>query len=107
MLQISYISRQAPGLTIKDFANIRVVSNHNNEKHQVGGELIVFGGLFYQTLRGEEQRVTKLYEKIKQDDRHTDIILLEKKTIEQHTDTSWGMEYLNLDRVNKKPPDKC
>ncbi|OIP55047.1 MAG: hypothetical protein AUK54_04755 [Helicobacteraceae bacterium CG2_30_36_10] len=59
--------------------------------------MLLYGGdSFLQILEGEEEEVTALYEKILQDERHTDSILLDKSPIQERIFSAWSMGFKHL-----------
>jgi hypothetical protein len=60
--------------------------------------VLYFGdGCFFQCLEGEEGAVDRLYQTLLHDDRHTDIKLLSKKSIEELSFADWSMKYVPLE----------
>jgi hypothetical protein len=106
--QIIYISRStfAPSTTTNgiepNVARILAKSRVNNRKNGLVGVLYFGDGCFFQCLEGEESAVDKLYQTLLQDDRHTDIKLLSKKSVEELSFSEWSMKYVPLeDQMNR------
>lgn len=103
LIKLSYISRQREDLGLADMVDIEVISNHNNKKREIGGELIVFSDMFFQTIYGERKQVMDLYDIIQEDPRHYDVTLIELTAItEEEIEGYWGMNTLDMDRKNRK-----
>lgn len=102
-IQIIYISRStfAPGTATNgiepNVARILAKSRVNNRKNGLVGVLYYGDGCFFQCLEGEEAKVDKLYETLKQDDRHTDLKLLSRKPVEELSFADWSMKYVPLE----------
>jgi len=71
---ISYVSTANPNLTDTDVHNLFENIKLNNKKYNITGILMYSGGNFFQVLEGEENKVRALFNKIKKDYRHYDII---------------------------------
>lgn len=106
--QIIYISRStfAPSTATNgiepNVARILAKSRVNNRKNGLVGVLYFGDGCFFQCLEGEESAVDKLYQTLLQDDRHTDIKLLSKKSVEELSFSEWSMKYVPLeDQMNR------
>ena len=61
MKRITYVSH----LAISDSAEIEeigAIASQNNQKNNITGVLICFGGLFFQIIEGEVEIITRLYQ---------------------------------------------
>jgi len=97
MKRLTYISRLAFPLSEKEIEEIGLVSAENNQKNNITGVLIYFNELFFQIIEGDELRIDLLYEKIKQDKRHTDILCLKAEyQISERLFPDWSMNTINL-----------
>lgn len=98
--RLTYISRLSLLLTEKEIENIGSVSAYNNSKFDITGLLVYFHGLFFQIIEGDNEAVELLYEKIKQDCRHTDILCLKSENdIQERLFPDWSMKTVNLDNT--------
>ncbi|MDZ4098810.1 MAG: BLUF domain-containing protein, partial [Methylophilaceae bacterium] len=101
--QIVYISRStftpnpATNGIEPNVARILTKSRVNNRKNGLVGVLYFGDGCFFQCLEGEEGAVDRLYQTLLHDERHTDIKLLSKKTIEELSFADWSMKYVPLE----------
>jgi len=101
--QIVYISRSTftPNVATNgiepNVARILAKSRVNNRKNGLVGVLYFGDGCFFQCLEGEESAVDRLYQTLLHDDRHTDIKLLSKKSIEELSFSEWSMKYVPLE----------
>lgn len=73
---ITYISRPAADTTTLDVMEIWGQAYQDNDSRQITGALYFGGDIFLQVIEGVEQPVESLFEKIKQDRRHTDVAVL-------------------------------
>ena len=76
MKRLTYTSKLTAPLSEDDVEEIGRISKRNNQKQGITGVLIYFSGFFFQIIEGDEVRIDRLYEKIGQDRRHTDILCL-------------------------------
>ncbi len=79
-------------------ARILTQSRQNNTHKDIGGVLCYGDGHFFQCLEGERADVEQLYDKLHDDDRHTDVKLLRKGVIAQRRFKLWAMKYLSVDQ---------
>lgn len=72
-----------------------------NKRHDITGCLIYHKGFFIQYLEGEADIVLALFEKIRVDSRHYEVILLSKGNIYSREFDTWSMAYLSDDIPNE------
>jgi len=81
---ICYISNAAPQLSDTEIEETLSQASINNNNHNVSGILLYNLGHFFQVLEGEKKHIVDLYEnKIKNDERHSDIYEVYNKAVEQ------------------------
>jgi hypothetical protein len=73
--------------------HILKTAQRNNAAAGITGTLICREDLYLQLLEGERAAVESLYEKIKQDDRHADVITLVQETAAQRLFPTWAMRH--------------
>jgi hypothetical protein len=81
----------------QQIAEIHKTSVRKNVLVSVTGILLVKNGHFLQVLEGRPLVVDRLFDRIKADERHTNIELLASNDIEERMFESWSMGLLNLD----------
>lgn len=108
LLQLIYISRSnLPDIDRKDIiapqiAQILSKSRHNNRAKGIVGALYYGNGYFYQCLEGNEQDLLELFERLKEDVRHTDLRIISSKTIARTSFGQWEMKYIPAEQdVNR------
>ncbi len=106
MIQLIYLSFFSHPLSTAELEEILAVSRRNNEALGITGLLIVKGHAFLQALEGEKAAVYKLYEKIKQDSRHHDVMKISEENIQQRAFANWSMGFKNLDDFSPIESDK-
>lgn len=95
MIRVMYTSSSIKDLSDQELEDILEKSRINNSAKKVTGLLIVKGRTFLQCLEGEEADVSYIYNKILNDDRHTNIIDLVDENIEKRLFPEWSMGYKN------------
>ncbi|MFT6790267.1 MAG: hypothetical protein ACJAVX_003668 [Pseudoalteromonas rhizosphaerae] len=72
----------------------------NNEKNNVTGMLCFNRKYFLQCIEGSRTDVNKTYNKILNDKRHTEIILLDYREINAREFSNWSMGYVPTSRLS-------
>lgn len=93
LFELIYHSQAAPNLENSEHVNILATAREFNEAHNITGCLLFHKGQFLQILEGEFETITSLYSKIKKDKRHSDVITLHMKEIEDRIFDKWSMAY--------------
>ena len=88
--QVIYVSTPV-GFDEKVLNSILEQSKRNNEKNQITGALICRSDLYLQYLEGPAYKIDFIYSKIKLDNRHTDVILLEDGRSKRRLFSNWAM----------------
>ncbi|MFT4682083.1 MAG: hypothetical protein ACI9FU_001562 [Granulosicoccus sp.] len=71
--------------------DLLIESAENNRQNQLTGLLAYRDGAFLETLEGDRKRVFETYDRIKDDERHIDVTLLELEPIEERQFTGFNM----------------
>ncbi len=71
-----------------------------NSRNNITGCLLYFRGMFLQYLEGEKDLVLNLFEKIKADPRHSQVILISQGNFDAREFGTWEMAYENLNGTN-------
>ena len=88
--QVIYVSKPV-GFDEEILNSILTLSRFNNEKNQITGALICRSDLYLQYLEGPAHKIDFIYSKIKLDNRHTDVILLEDGRSKRRLFSNWAM----------------
>ena len=98
MYTLAYESTETYELTTNELKLLFETSNKKNNKIGITGCLVYYHGKFIQLLEGEQKNIISLYEKIKTDERHTEVHLFSDDTISKRNFPEWGMAYFPIDR---------
>lgn len=72
-------------------------ARRNNQEKNITGLLLYRNGFFIQALEGEEADVDSIYNIIKEDSRHTNLLVLYKNKIAERSFADWSMGFEILD----------
>ncbi|MFT7086357.1 MAG: hypothetical protein ACJAV5_002085 [Vicingaceae bacterium] len=97
MFELVYFSVARPNLTQKEILDILVYSRKWNYEHDVTGLLIYNKVEFLQLIEGDETTIRELFEKIKKDVRHQNLILLAADSKKERVFPNWNMAYQNVE----------
>ena len=98
LFRVLYCSRNRvanAGLEIEpDINRILAVSRRNNSRDLVTGCLLFSEGCFAQVLEGSREAVETTFERIQNDDRHSDVVVLQVGPVEERDFPSWSMAFV-------------
>jgi hypothetical protein len=102
LVRLMYASRAADSLDTEELAAILKKSKENNAAAGVTGVLChcFNADIFLQVLEGGRNAVSALYNKIAQDPRHREVVLLSYEEIGERQFSSWSMGQVNMNRLN-------
>lgn len=80
-----------------EVSRILLKSKSNNAKRMIGGVLYYADGYFFQVLEGDKPSVLRLYEKIIQDERHSNSKILIEGEINRPQFSNWSMHFVATD----------
>jgi hypothetical protein len=100
LVRLLYASRVTVAVNPETLSAIMRVSRANNPKTGVTGVLCCSDGIFMQALEGGRGVVSKLFQKIAADPRHTDVVLLSYEEISERRFAGWAMGQVNVGRLN-------
>ena len=106
MYRIIYLSSAIKILSDDEINDLLTISRENNLKYDITGLLLYSEGNFIQILEGSKENVLKIFEKIKHDSRHRNIITVIKGPIVNRTFSDWKMGFSIIEPVFlKKHPE--
>lgn len=91
-----YTSIISPHCTEQEIENIKQISKKKNEQANITGILIYTHRHFMQYLEGSAKNICSLFDKIKADNRHHDMLLCYFSDLEKRVFPSWQMGYKDL-----------
>ena len=100
LVRLMYASRATGEISSEDLVAILKKSKANNPGQGITGVLCYSGGVFLQVLEGGRAAINALYNRIINDPRHRDVMLLSFEEIAERSFASWSMGQVNLQRVN-------
>ena len=100
LVRLMYASRATEPVRPETLNAILKKSTHDNPGIGVTGVLCFSGDIFLQVLEGGRSHVSKLYNRIAQDPRHTDVVLLSYEEIDERSFAGWSMGQVNMSRLN-------
>ena len=100
LVRLMYASRATETVRPETLNAILKKSTQNNPVSGVTGVLCFSGEIFLQVLEGGRLPVSKLYNRIAQDPRHSDVALLSYEEIDERSFAGWAMGQVNMGRLN-------
>jgi Sensors of blue-light using FAD len=100
LVRLMYCSRSKATPSQDELTAIVVQSRTNNPTNGITGVLCCSGTIFLQVLEGGRLEVNKLYNRICNDPRHHDVMLLCYEEIDERSFAHWSMGQVSLNRIN-------
>lgn len=103
MYELIYHSAARKNLDANDIENILKTARNFNSQNEITGCLLFHNNEFIQILEGEKTKLLELYNSIKKDDRHTNVMLLAQAEKQDRIFPNWSMAYYKLgenDNIN-------
>lgn len=91
-----YISAASHLYSDAELSQILLTSQVNNERKDITGILLYHEGSLLQVLEGDKETVTELYLKIKQDERHNNVIQMTGGFCEERNFPDWSMGFKSV-----------
>lgn len=91
LLQLTYISDIAPGLSREQIAAIHQQAERNNQRLGITGVLLVTSRHFLQLLEGPAELVKTRFKLIAADPRHQSVRLVSERLVQQRQFPHWQM----------------
>jgi len=96
LMHIVYVSFSFKDLTEIELENLLVDIRRRNKLQKVTGLLLYNDGTFIQLIEGKPRVIKNLFEKIKNDKRHSNVVLLLDESIKKRAFPDWTMGYYKL-----------
>lgn len=97
MYSLIYRSRATPELGVSTIKQIHKEAVQFNSQYHITGCLLHHQGKFVQLIEGSREAVTRLFEKIKKDRRHTEVQVLNTQHSSNRMFADWSMIFDNID----------
>lgn len=104
LAQLIYISRTQKKMPLDQIEALVAHSQAANARRDISGALMFVGQHFMQLLEGELSDIVLLFERIRQDPRHTYVHCLYCKNVNKRLHPKWGMRLLELNNKTKLDP---
>jgi len=105
LTQLIYISTATAALEDGPLEAILEASVRHNRPQNVTGMLLYADGCFMQVLEGEPEAVEEAMARIRKDDRHRDILVLQSRAIDERSFSDWAMGFRRLNAQDKAMPN--
>lgn len=89
--QLVYVSVRKPSCTEEEIQKILAACQRNNSDKYITGVLLYSGTHFVQYLEGDYRKIVSLYDNIKEDDRHKNVVMITSSPIKERSFPSWQM----------------
>jgi hypothetical protein len=89
-------------LTEDELSQLLTDIRTRNKAQKVTGLLLYNDGSFIQLIEGERSVIHNLFEKIKKDKRHSNLVLLLEESIKKRAFPDWSMGYFRLSQEQMK-----
>lgn len=104
LMQLVYASAATVEFDDERLDSLLSRARRNNRFLNVTGVLLFKDQTFLQVLEGDAQVLKTLYEKIEQDDRHTDVVQLIQEPIAERNFGTWSMGFVaNSEEITRLP----
>ncbi|GLT18601.1 hypothetical protein GCM10007938_23800 [Vibrio zhanjiangensis] len=94
LVRLVYTSSITEGVTESDIQNILDTARNNNTAEDITGVLLFSKNRFLQCLEGSRSNVNKVYHNIVNDNRHSEIVLLDYSEVYEREFADWSMGYI-------------
>lgn len=106
MIQLMYVS-QHKSLSFDEAQQILNNSFSKNKKLDITGALVYVRGYFIQCIEGDAAIMEALFERIKRDTRHENVVTIAKDSIEKRFFDGWSMSLVNERGYNSVVKKYC
>ena len=96
LVSLIYVSSAVELFSPAELLALLETSRRNNTPVGITGLLLYKDGNFMQVIEGEAAEIHRLHDRISRDPRHTGLITLTERRIEQRQFSDWSMGFKNL-----------
>ena len=90
---VSYMSAQSSIMSKKGIEDFLFQVREKNKNLTITGILLLIQGKFVQYIEGPAEEIDKVYDSIRKDSRHTDLVLLDSGHLKKRQFKNWSMAY--------------
>lgn len=94
LTRLIYASKISDGFNLDTVESIVHAAKESNQRMNVTGLLCFDRHFFLQCLEGSRTHVNLIYQRILNDKRHTDIVMLDYREISDRDFSNWSMGYI-------------
>lgn len=94
-----YVSQSKRVFSEDDLYNLLDRARKKNEAYGITGMLIYHSSVFLQLIEGDKENVQAVFQKIKADERHSNIIVLSDEMVPKRLFEHWTMAYKKIDEI--------
>lgn len=98
MRTITYVSTAKKLFTEDELLTLLEKSRDNNEKFGITGMLLYASGNFIQTIEGPEESIRQLYNNIRNDVSHQNVLTVIDEPLEERNFSGWHMGFAKLSK---------
>lgn len=102
MYHLTYFSTASMYFSEKDIEKLLQVAKENNQQLGITGILLFIEGSFLQVLEGKKNDVLNLFQTIRQDDRHHDVIKVFEGEKNERNFEKWSMGFKDIPLIECK-----
>lgn len=99
--ELLYVSVETHPHIKEDLVSLLKKFREKNTRLGITGILLYYKKHFFQVLEGEKNIIFELFKTIREDERHSSVILFWDKPIEERGFKDWTMAFINLNEVDK------
>ena len=102
LVQLVYVSLSSKDLSEQSLTDLLVEIREKNKRQDVTGMLLYHNSSFIQVIEGEQDTIDQLFDKLKKDQRHKNILVLLEHKIDQRSFPNWSMGFQEVDDEDAK-----
>lgn len=105
LLRVTYVSSATASMSKDDLMVLLSQCREYNSENGITGMLLFSNGTFLQVLEGDEKQIDSLLLTINKDPRHSDVRMLDRKSITErmYSDWSMGFKRVSADELKRVP----
>ncbi|MFO1417978.1 MAG: BLUF domain-containing protein [Methylotetracoccus sp.] len=97
LCSLIYVSQAAKPMSDDDLKILLQFARQKNERLGITGMLLYRDGFFMQALEGQHETVDALFERIRQDPRHRDVLRIYRDPVKARSFPDWTMGFNKVD----------